>query len=391
LVVLGSVLRCLAIRESSVKWLMNTGQILNGLGGMLAQSVGPFISNTWFPPAERTTATAVATLASQCGLALSYIIGPSIVAEPNDLRSADINMTSAQINNLLLDEMTAFMYLELAITVVLFIVALLYFPNKPKLPPSNSASLSKLNFRDGFSKLLRKKDFWLILFIAASTTGIYSGWNAVLYLNLSTHNLDISQEECGWIGFASTLFSAAGGMTLGYISDKRPGHIRHLLLVLFAFAVIMFSWVAMICLHYFPYNLGVLYIPVLIGGFCINGSIPLMYEMIIELTYPVPETISIGFVGLVNNIFTFVFLLLFNIPNIGASWMNWSLISSCFLSFLLLLFFREQYERMRIDGISLSSVHLKLPNRTSLNTAQSTSQSKIDTEAIPEGLIGTLV
>ena len=68
--------------------------------------------------------------------------------------------------------------------------------------------------------------------------------------------LSTFQEECGWIGFASTLFSAAGGMTLGYISDKRPGHIRHLLLVLFAFAVTMFAWVAMICLHYFPYNLG---------------------------------------------------------------------------------------------------------------------------------------
>ena len=75
----------------------------------------------------------------------------------------------------------------------------------------------------------------------------------------------------------------------------------------------------------------------------------------------------------------------------GASWMNWSLISSCFLSFLLLLFFREQYERMRIDGISLSSVHIKLPDRTSLNTAPSTSQSKINTEAVPEGLIGTFV
>lgn len=171
---------------------MNTGQILNGLGGMLAQSVGPFISNTWFPPDERTTATAIATLASQCGLALSYVVGPSIVTEPKDM-SLQTNMTSEKIKVKLFDELSVFMFLELIITVVLLAVAVVYFPNKPKLPPSNSASLSKLNFKDGFKQLLGKKSFWLILFIAASTTGIYSGWNAVLYLNLSTHNLNISQ------------------------------------------------------------------------------------------------------------------------------------------------------------------------------------------------------
>lgn len=44
-------------------------------------------------------------------------------------------------------------------------------------------------------------------------------------------------------------------MILGYVSDRNPGHIRHLLLVLLAFAVCMFVWVAMICLQYFPYSL----------------------------------------------------------------------------------------------------------------------------------------
>ena len=77
----------------------------------------------------------------------------------------------------------------------------------------------------------------------------------------------------------------------------------------------------------------------------------------------------------------------------GVSWMNWSLISSCLLSFLLLLLFREKYERMRIDGISLSSVHIKLPDRTSPNKTHSTSldPAKDGNEDIPEGLIGTLV
>ena len=43
--------------------------------------------------------------------------------------------------------------------------------------------------------------------------------------------------------------------------------------------------------------------------------------------------------------------------------MNWSLIGSCAISLVLLLLFQEQYERMRIDSISLSSVHLEMANK----------------------------
>ena len=74
--------------------------------------------------------------------------------------------------------------------------------------------------------------------------------------------------------------------------------------------------------------------------------------------------------------------------------MNWSLISSSFLSLVLLLLFREKYERMRIDGISLSSVHIKLADRPTQNKAQSTSQDTAKEAPdvdVPEVLIGTVV
>jgi len=166
---------------------MNSGQILNGLGGMLAQAAGPFVSNTWFPPEERTTATALATLTSQLGLALSYIIGPLIVEEASPL-TIDPNLITAMQHQL-----SSLMYMELGVTSAILLMSLGYFPNKPKQPPSNSASFPKLDFRGGFKKLVQEKDFWLILVIAASSAGIYSGWTAVLFVNLKDHQLDITQ------------------------------------------------------------------------------------------------------------------------------------------------------------------------------------------------------
>ena len=172
---------------------MNTGQILNGLGGMLAQAAGPVVSNNWFPPDERTRATAISTLASQGGLALSYIIGPIIVEEESDIRENFPNITSRGLEAELKDEISTFMYTELLITVFITACAMLHFPNKPSLPPSLSASITRLEFRDGLTRLLKMKNFWFILLIAASSTGIYSGWAAVLYLNLSDHGLNITQ------------------------------------------------------------------------------------------------------------------------------------------------------------------------------------------------------
>ncbi|XP_066916463.1 solute carrier family 49 member 4 homolog [Clytia hemisphaerica] len=360
LVVIGALFRCFAVRETKVKTYMNTGQILNGLGGMLAQAAGPVVSSNWFPPDERTRATAISTLASQGGLALSYIIGPAIVKEEAHIRESFPNITTRALEAELRDEISTFMYKELLVTCFITACAMLYFPNKPKLPPSLSASLTKLQFRDGFKRLFKMRNYWYILFIAASSTGIYSGWAAVLYLNLSDHGLGITQSECGLMGFASTVFSAIGGIALGYLSDKWPGHMRHLLIILFSLAFIMFCWITVICLKVFTYRLDMLYIPCLIGGFCINGSTPLMYEMIIELTYPIPETVSIGFLGVVNNIFTFAFLLLFNVPKIGVVWTNWCLIATCFICLLLLTRFKEKYYRMKIDGISVTSIERRV-------------------------------
>lgn len=182
---------------------MNTAQILNGFGGVLAQAAGPVISNTWFPPNERARATAIATLTAQLGLALSYIIGPLVVedlpvvlAAANQL-NAPSNFSQNDVANknidIMVDEISFFMFSELGFALLLLVVATVYFPNKPDLPPSASASLPKIDFMGGFYKLMYQKHFWLILIITSSVTGIYSGWGAVLYVNLKDSLLDITQ------------------------------------------------------------------------------------------------------------------------------------------------------------------------------------------------------
>ena len=40
------------------------------------------LSVVWFPPHQRTTATAVATISMEAGHAMSFLLGPMMVKEP---------------------------------------------------------------------------------------------------------------------------------------------------------------------------------------------------------------------------------------------------------------------------------------------------------------------
>lgn len=166
---------------------------MNGLGGMLAQTAGPIVSNTWFPPEERITATAVASLSSSLGLATSYIIGPLIVSDLSNVTlNGKLSATEANIE-IMKEQIRFLLIIELGLAVLIFIAATVYFPNKPKIPPSLSASLPKSNFISSFRILFFNKNFMVILIVAASVTGIYSGWSAVLALNFQDHGLPLSQ------------------------------------------------------------------------------------------------------------------------------------------------------------------------------------------------------
>lgn len=55
--------------------LIHFGQFLNGLAGPIAMGAPPALSAEWFPPEQRTTATAIASVTNTLGLAVSFLLG----------------------------------------------------------------------------------------------------------------------------------------------------------------------------------------------------------------------------------------------------------------------------------------------------------------------------
>lgn len=63
--------------------LIHTGQFLNGLAGPIAMGAPPALSAEWFPPEQRTSATALATISNVLGLAVSFLLGKHTFVSQN--------------------------------------------------------------------------------------------------------------------------------------------------------------------------------------------------------------------------------------------------------------------------------------------------------------------
>lgn len=112
------------------------------------------------------------------------------------------------------------------------------------------------------------------------------------------------------------------------------------------------------------------YITSVVGGLCLNGSIPLFFELAVESSYPVAEGINTGAMTFSNNVYCLIFLSLPLIPNVGTSWMNWFLVASCVLCIPTMIIFKERYRRLEIDLVENNTKGLNDENSLNYPVAQ---------------------
>lgn len=129
----------------------------------------------------------------------------------------------------------------------------------------------------------------------------------------------------------------------------RLGALKLLLIMVFIVATAAFLIFSLICVNLIPQSMILFYMTSVVGGLCINGSLPLFFELAVESSYPVAEGINTGAMTFSKNIFGVIFLSLPLIPNVGTSWMNWFLVASCALCIPTMIIFKERYRRLEVD------------------------------------------
>ena len=207
--------------EHSIRTVLITfGEFLISLAVPAVQNIGVLVlSATWFPPSERMTATAIATLVSYLGSSFSYVAGPNIVPDVADGNftykkghKIDIdllrNHTSPGRLAFIESRINDYLYVETGMLGFLFLCVIVYFPAKPPTPPSLSSASTRLEFCSGFRTLLNNKHFLLLLAMFSVSCGVNWAWASVQDVIFSSVGID--QKTAGWLGFWANIASLLG-------------------------------------------------------------------------------------------------------------------------------------------------------------------------------------
>ena len=134
-------------------FLLHIGHILIAAVGPLVMIAPPRLSVLWFPPWQRTLATAVLAMSQQVGVALGFLIIPYLT------RRYDIH---------------TMLYVQAEMGILVALLASIYFPSQPPTLPSPSAGAARINFKSSLKALICNKAFLIL----AVSGGIASGVNS---------------------------------------------------------------------------------------------------------------------------------------------------------------------------------------------------------------------
>ncbi|CAL4119870.1 unnamed protein product, partial [Meganyctiphanes norvegica] len=341
LVAVGTALRCLSAKTGLFTVMSHLCAILVGIAGTLVMAAPPLIAAEWFPPKERTTATAMAQAFNQFGNAGSYM-EPLLVRSPEDASSSEIR-----------SDIMRLMYIDAGFAAGLFLVVLIYFPTKPLSPPSVSSTHERLDFKESIKSMILNRDLLLVTLSYGVFLGVPGAWMSVM--NFSLQILGIDQDEAMNIGILTIILSALSAMVSARFTDYLYGYVRGTIIILIFLTSAFFYWFFLLVWGSITVTTWQVYVTV-VGSNALNfATAPLFFELAVESAYPCSEIMVGGFVTTANNITGLLFLLLFFINWSGYNWVTYVLLATSSLSALPLLFVSEGYSRSRIDRPNLSS------------------------------------
>lgn len=311
-------------------------QSANAIAGPLLNSVPGLLSATWFPPSERALATAIGFLSQNLGSALAFVLGLIVTTD---------------------DRIWTLLYIEAGLAVVASVPVFIYFPERPPSPPSaSSAELTtgtdlavwpsiKAYFRSALG-IMKNLSFVLILIGGGASAGVAGGWLGLLNAILAP--LDYSVPQVSGIGVATTVAGIIGGLIMGILCSKIPRTLKLMLMILFATSAAIFMWFLAVIFKWIPshpYWMAITSSAIACMG--IAGTGPLLFEAMLEVTYPAPQALSGAILTAFMNLFALIFMAAKEFVN--STIINWVFFGSLIFGLALTAVTPIKYLRSDVD------------------------------------------
>ncbi|CAK9799523.1 Feline leukemia virus subgroup C receptor-related protein 2 [Anthophora quadrimaculata] len=295
---LGSWIKVLSVSPDKF-YITFIGQSLVASTQTIVLIVPGRLAAQWFDVTEISTATSLSIFGNQLGIALSFLLTPIIVKNHENLD--DIGVALSRL----------FWTVAIIITVA-FILVVTLFENDPKLPPSKTRVLQKLNqmevkesFIEPVKRLFKNKSYLLLCNSYGLGIGVFNVAGTLLnqiYLEHFKHG----EEDAGRIGLAMIVAGMIGSISFGVILDKTHKFKETTVTVYFLALCgqIFFSTFACLEMKW------MVYLSAIFLGYFMVGYFALGYEICAEYTYPECEGITAGILNVANNVYGIVLVLI---------------------------------------------------------------------------------
>jgi MFS family permease len=299
------------VEKLDFRWGAGVGALLGGVFGFLRIFAGrdysillifviiiaigqPFLLNSitklsanWFPESERTTATGLCLISQFVGILLGELITPFLV-----------------IGNDLTIMLIVYGIISLA-SGLLFVI---FAKSRPPTPPSLIESKEKVFLWEGIKKLFTNKFFLILIILFFVGLGAFN--LIATYIQLIAIPRGYG-SEANILGGVMLLGGIIGAIVMSMLSDKFK---KRKLLILISIFITLSS----LSILSFTKDLILLEIFSFLFGFGILSAGPVALEYAAEITQPVPEVSSNGFLMMVGQIGGITFLMGlygFTLPN----------------------------------------------------------------------------
>ena len=388
LVCVGGVFRSITSTSPAVFYTTNIGQFFNGMSNTVIYCGTPVLSASWFPDGQRTTASTIAWTMVSVG----HLIGPSLISLliniedhlehallNNDQNKTALSYLGCAMDNcstesiantstktLHLDQRTndvadnqrdiimMLVYAQLGCSLLLFLVALIYFPAKPPTPPSTSAALERAGIGKAWVELVRLPQFWLVCVAYCITIAPFFIWRTVLALVMM--DLGFSQDESNTIEWRTGVATIVTVLIVGRITDL---YNRKMKIVVILMLIIGSLGIVMLILHNLqlvPYSTISMYVLMYIIQSSFSSAAPSLFELCAEASFPIGEGVTVGVVGIISGLVGFLYMTVFWVPSTTTLLPNAVLLGGCCVSIIAISLFKDELKRLDVDQNILQKV-----------------------------------
>ncbi|XP_008311129.1 choline/ethanolamine transporter flvcr2b isoform X2 [Cynoglossus semilaevis] len=270
------------------------GQFCCSLAQVFILGMPAKIASMWFGSNEVSTACSIGVFGNQLGIAIGFLVPPVLVPNVEDMDQ-------------LAHHIRIMFYITAAVATALFILVVLIFQERPKLPPTQAQAVARTipseqySYTASIRRLLRNRSFILLIITYGLNVGCFYAVGTLLNRIILTHYPN-EEVNAGRIGLTIIIAGMVGSLICGIWLDKTKTYKQTTFAVYFMSLVAMIVFTATLDL-----GLWVAFITAGSLGFFMTGYLPLGFEFAVELTYPESEGTSSGLLNCSAQVFGIIF------------------------------------------------------------------------------------